>query len=274
MAELGLLLVADRLLERDRRSRGELDRLDLARVDAGHVGDLLGRRLSAERRGQAALGPADLVQLLDDVDRDPDRARFISESAGDRLTDPPGRVGRELEPLAVVELLRRADKTDRALLDQVEKRQPLVAVVLRDRDDQPQVRLDHLLFRVQLPALDPLGEIDLLLGAQQPHLADALHQQLKGIGGHVGLEVKRGLGLAPTALVGDTVHLRRRVRGIDLFDELDLGPLEEAVQLLDVGLVEVELGRGGLDLGVCEHAELLAACDQALDLFKLLKFRC
>ena len=44
------------------------------------------------------------------------------------------------------------------------------------------------------------------------------------------------------------------------------------MQLLDVGFVEVELGRGGRDLGVCEHADLLAACDQTLDLFKLLKF--
>jgi hypothetical protein len=118
------------------------------------------------------------------------------------------------------------------------------------------------------------GEIHLFLGGEQPHLADVLHEQLKGIGGHVGLEVERDLGLAPATLVRDTVHLRRRERGIDLFDELDLGPLEEAAQLLDVGFVEIELGRGGIDLGVCEHADLLAACDQALDLFKLLQFRC
>jgi hypothetical protein len=45
------------------------------------------------------------------------------------------------------------------------------------------------------------------------------------------------------------------------------------VQLLDLGFVEADLGRGGRDLGVCEQAELLAACDQTLDLFKLLKFR-
>ena len=45
------------------------------------------------------------------------------------------------------------------------------------------------------------------------------------------------------------------------------------MQLLDVGLVDVELGRGGRDLGVCEHADVQSACDQTLDLFKLLKFR-
>src|ERR1019366_7222980 len=167
LAELGLLLVTDGLLELDRRSRGALDRLDLLRLDARHLRDLLGRRLAAERRDQAALRPADLVELLDDVDGDPDRARLVSERTGDRLADPPRGVGRELEALAVVELLRRPHETDRALLDQVQERQPLVAVVFRDRDDQPQVRLDHLLFRVHVAALDPLGEINLLRAGQQ-----------------------------------------------------------------------------------------------------------
>ena len=38
--------------------------------------------------------------------------------------------------------------------------------------------------------------------------------------------------------------LRRGGRRVDVLDELDLGLLEEAVQLLDVGLVQVELGGG------------------------------
>src|SRR3954452_11000910 len=40
LPELGLLLVADGLLQRDRRLRGALDRLDLVRLDARVVGDL------------------------------------------------------------------------------------------------------------------------------------------------------------------------------------------------------------------------------------------
>ena len=48
--------------------------------------------------------------------------------------------------------------------------------------------------------------------------------------------------------------------------------LEEAVQLLEVRLVHVELGDRALDLGVAEHADLLALGDQALDLFELLQF--
>src|SRR5918994_5142164 len=60
LAELGLLLVADRLLERDRRLGGALDRVDLLRVDAGDVGDLLGGGLTAELGDELALGTADL----------------------------------------------------------------------------------------------------------------------------------------------------------------------------------------------------------------------
>ena len=89
LAELGLVLVADRLLERDRRPRGVLDRLDLAGLDPGEVGDLRRGRLATERRDQAALGAADLVELLDDVDRDPDRPRLVRQRPRNRLPDPP-----------------------------------------------------------------------------------------------------------------------------------------------------------------------------------------
>src|SRR4051812_32360610 len=89
LAELGLLLVADRLLERHRRLRRALDRVDLLRIDPRDLGDLLGGGLAAELRDQLALRAADLVELLHDVDRDADRARLVRERAGDRLADPP-----------------------------------------------------------------------------------------------------------------------------------------------------------------------------------------
>ena len=60
-------------------------------------------------------------------------------------------------------------------------------------------------------------------------------------------------------------------RRVDVLDELDLGALEEAVQLLDVGLVQVELGHRLGDLRVGEHADLLALGQQALDLIQLLQ---
>src|SRR3954447_19199736 len=274
LAELGLLLVADRLLERDRGLRGALDRVDLLGVDPRDLGDLLGRGLAPELGDELALGPPDLVELLHHVDRDANRARLVGEGPRDRLPDPPGRIGRELEALAVVELLRRANETERALLDEVEERQSLVSVVLRDGDDEPQVGLDHLLLRVEVAALDPLGEIDLLLRREQTDLADVLQEQLKGVGRHVGPQIQLGLGLAPLALVRGPLHLLLGGGGgrIDVLDQLDLRLLEEAVKLLDVGLVEIELGDRVGDLGEREHADLLALRHQALDLFELLQF--
>ena len=100
----------------------------------GLVGDLLERRLAAEHRPERALGAVHLLQPLDDVHGHPDRARLVGERPRDRLADPPGRIGRELEAAAPVELLDSPDQPERALLDQVEEREPLVAVVLRDRD--------------------------------------------------------------------------------------------------------------------------------------------
>ncbi len=272
LPELGLLLVADRLLQRDGSLRGALDRVDLLGIDAGDLGDLLRGGLTTKLRDELALGAADLVELLDHVDGNPDGARLVGKSAGDRLTDPPRRVRRELEALAVVELLCRANETERALLDEVEERESLVSVVLRDRDDEPQVGLDHLLLCVEVAALDALGEIDLLLCGQQPDLADVLQKQLKGVGGHVRLEVDRRL-LARAALVGRPVD---RIGGlgsrVDLLDEIDLGLLKKAVQLFDVGLVEIELRDCARDLGVREHAGQLTLRHKALDLFEFLQF--
>ena len=182
VAELRLLLVADRLLERDRRLRGAQDLLHLVEREVDVPRDLERQRLAAELAAQLALGADDLVQLLDDVDGHPDRAPLVGERTGDRLADPPRRVGRELVALAPVELLGGADQADRSLLDQIEERQPLVAVALRDRDDEAEVRLDHLLLRAVVAALDPLRELDLLGGGQQLDLADVLEEELQRVG--------------------------------------------------------------------------------------------
>ena len=82
----------------------------------------------------------------------------------------------------MVKLLGRTAEPDRPLLDEIEERQPLVAVPLGDRDDQPEVRLDHLLLRAMVAALDPLCELDLLRCGQQVDLADVAQERLQAIG--------------------------------------------------------------------------------------------
>src|SRR5207237_7275971 len=99
-------------------------------------GDLLRTRLAAEALHELTLDVHDLVQLLDHVHGNANRARLVGDRARHRLADPPRRVRRELVALAVVELLDRADEPERALLDQVEERQPAPQLALRDRDNE------------------------------------------------------------------------------------------------------------------------------------------
>jgi hypothetical protein len=75
---------------------------------------------------------------------------------------------------SVVELLDGAHEPDRALLDQVGQRQPgvLALVALGDMDDEPQVRLDHVVLGRHVAALDAAGERLLLRRRQQRRASD------------------------------------------------------------------------------------------------------
>src|SRR5215213_6009773 len=101
------------------------------------------------------------------MDGDADSARVIRHRALHRLADPPGRVRRELEAPAPVELLDRPVQAKRALLNEVEKWNAEPSITLCNGDDQAQVRLDHPPLGGRVSALDRLRERDLLGGGQQ-----------------------------------------------------------------------------------------------------------
>src|SRR5258706_2988390 len=82
--ELRLLLVADRLLERDRRLRAAHDLLDLVDRQVEITRNLPGQRLAAELGAELPLAAHDLVQLLDDVHPHADRAPPFRRRPGDR----------------------------------------------------------------------------------------------------------------------------------------------------------------------------------------------
>ena len=76
-----------------------------------------------------------------------DRARLVGNRSGDSLTDPPCRVGGELEALCIVELLNRLDKTEVALLDQIEELHSSAEVALGNADNKTEVGFTQALLR-------------------------------------------------------------------------------------------------------------------------------
>ena len=178
--------VPDRLVQRDRRLDGVERLLDVVLLQLGRVRELLDRRRTAVGRLELLAGAPQLQPALLDVDRNPDRVRLVRDRALAGLADPPGRVGRELEALAVVELLHRPVEADRAVLDQVEQRQAMALVALRDRDDEPQVRVRHPLLGGLVTLLDPLRERNLLGCGQERVPPDLVQEQLQAVGAAAG----------------------------------------------------------------------------------------
>src|ERR1035437_6768860 len=154
VAQAGVLLLADRLVQRNRLLADLDDLADLLGGDdrflalAHRLGDLLDRRLAAELSEQGATHFHEAVDRLDHVDRDADRASLIGNGARDRLPYPPRGVRGELEAFLVLELLYRPDEADVPFLDQVEERHPAAHVLAAYGDDQAQVRRGEVLASV------------------------------------------------------------------------------------------------------------------------------
>src|SRR6266550_4567321 len=163
IAELALVVRADRLVQRDRRLGGAQRLVDVLQRQS--------RRL------------AQLLLALDDVHRHADRAGVVGDGTLHRLTDPPGGVGRELVAAPPVELLDRAVQAECPFLDQVQERNAEAAVALGDRDDKAEVRFDHAAFRGQVAALDCLRERDLLGRGQQLVASDVGEEELQAVCG-------------------------------------------------------------------------------------------
>src|SRR5207237_5859214 len=127
----------------------------------------------------------ELVDGLDHVDRNADRPRLVRDRTGDRLSDPPRRVRRELVPLAVVELLDRADEADVPFLDQVEEAHAAADVLLRDGDNETKVRLGQVVPRVVALLDELVGETAqraLLVRVELRELVELLDEDVAQLG--------------------------------------------------------------------------------------------
>ena len=145
-----VFLFTDRCLQRDwllahlAHLADALSR-NLGLRDLGQLGgDLFIRCLTTELLEELTLNTRQPIQLLVHMHRNADRARLVSNRPGDRLANPPGCIGRELEALDVLKLLYGANEADVPLLDQIEEAHATADVLLCDRNDEAQVRLGQL----------------------------------------------------------------------------------------------------------------------------------
>src|SRR5262249_47789391 len=133
---------------------------------------LVDGRLAAQFRVERVLRPRETAAPLVDVDRHPYRFLLVTDGAVDCLTNPPHRVCRELGSSSRVESLDGSYQAERALLDQVEEWYAAVRLGTRRGDDEPEVRLDHPMFRRFVTCLDPLRQSNFLGGRKEAMPAD------------------------------------------------------------------------------------------------------
>ncbi len=117
---------------------------------------------------------------VDHVNRESDRPSVVPQAPGDRLADPPGGIGGELETLAPVELFHSSDQAQVSFLDEVEEIEAASGVALGDRDDQAQIGADegHLrlfAFGDETHQLRPLGDGEITCFQAGFRLLAALH---------------------------------------------------------------------------------------------------
>ena len=100
---------------------------------------LLAGWIASQFLGEHALCAQDTGDRFKQMHGDADGPGLLGDRAVDRLPDPPGGVGAELEAAARVEFPDRTQETHVALLDQVEEINAAPKIALGNADDQAQV---------------------------------------------------------------------------------------------------------------------------------------
>jgi uncharacterized protein (DUF697 family) len=264
VTEFGGVIFTDRGFKRDRAAADTADAYYLIDVYLHRARYLFVIGVAVEFRGQRALHPVVFVDLLDHMNGDADGPPLVSDGPGDGLADPPRRVGRELETLAVVELLDGAHQSDVALLDQVQERDATAGVLLGYRDDEPQVRARQVSLGFAVAPLDALGEVDLLCFGEKGGFADLVKVHLDGVTGVACTKVAfedllDELGVLFFMVEGVVQEIR--------VDYLDAVFPEETVDLLDLVGREVHFLEQVEDFAGLQSSGLLAGLEEFLDFF-------
>src|SRR5690606_29277021 len=126
------------------------------------------------------------VERSDTVQREPNDTRLFSKSLENRLTDPPHRIRDELKTTRFVKALCCLDQAEVTLVDQVTQGEPLVLILLGNRNHEAKVRLRQFFKGDLIPFLNPLSQFHLFIRSKQIHLADLLEVLVQRLAFAVG----------------------------------------------------------------------------------------
>ena len=163
---------------------------DLVLRDVDHLGQFLVGGLPLVFLFEFGEGLVDLVQGAHLVEREPHDAGLLGQGLEDGLPDPPHRIGDELEAAGLIELLRRLDQAEVALVDQVGQGKALVLVLLGHRHDETQIGPREFLEGLLVTLADALGKFNFFFRSHQLFAADLLEVLVQGR----ALAVGDGLG--------------------------------------------------------------------------------
>ncbi len=102
----------------------------------------------------------------------------------------------------------------------------MIAIVLCDRHDKPQVGFDHVLLSALITPLDALRQLDFLRCRQQRYPPNILEEQLQRVRRH---------------LTRRQIERRKTIVLVLLFHDLDVSSFERAIDVFDLYIRQIQL---------------------------------
>src|SRR4029077_2989286 len=149
VAKICFFALPDRGLERDWLLRHLQDRPNTIHWQKHFFGHFVGRRFSPVFLHQLFLHPHELVDRLDHMHGNSDRARLVGNGARDGLANPPSRVSGKFVSSTVFKFLDRFHQPHIAFLDQIQKRKAAIGVFFCDGNNETKIGLDHFRFGLE-----------------------------------------------------------------------------------------------------------------------------
>ena len=262
---MAVLLLADGRLQGNRFLRNAQNLTHLVHRHIQLCCDLLRRRVAPVFVQQLRVRLFDLVDRFNHVYGDADGTRLIGDGTCNRLTDPPRCVGREFEPLCVVELVHGFNKPQIPLLDQIEKLHAAPDVPFCNAYDQSKIRFRETLLGLLVVFTDAHGKLDFFLRRQQRHAADLFEIDLNGIvhGGRAVFRLGSGSLLPFGHLAVEIQIFQHRIAHI--IHDFDILCFDGLIQAVEVFHIDVHFHNDCVDFLCRQFAGCLTSFQKCSD---------